>query len=88
MYGELIWSGAQYGESGSYSHQTYLNQSVIALWVGKFNGGGWGDGYDLLIYQTYTVVANVWVVSLQAVIGWTPGINGRQIDHYREQPGR
>ena len=57
--GGLVWDGAEYGEAMDFSVQTYLGNQVIALWVGQFNTGGYGQGHVLLLDQTYTVVANM-----------------------------
>ena len=57
--GGLVWDGAEYGEAMDFSVQTYLGNEVIALWVGQFNTGGYGQGHVLLLDQTYTVVANM-----------------------------
>lgn len=43
----------------TFTPTTYQNQSVLALWQGEFNPSGYGNGYGLLLDETYTVVANI-----------------------------
>lgn len=57
--GQLIWDGSVYGQTLAFSAQTYLGQPVIAIWGGKFNAGGYGQGHDVILDQTYSVIANV-----------------------------
>lgn len=57
--GELIWDGSVYGESMAFSPATYQDQPVIALWNGKFDKRGFGDGHGLVLNQSYAVVANL-----------------------------
>lgn len=61
--GELVWDGTaepwNFRQTMTFTPFMYQNQSVLALWQGKFNSGGYGDGYGLILDETYSVVANV-----------------------------
>ena len=58
--GDLMWSGVDVaGQTMSYEIFTYNGSQVIAVWTGSFNGGGYGDGYGLIVDNTYKVIATV-----------------------------
>lgn len=61
--GGLVWDGNvapfNLGHAMSYAPGTYQNQSVLALWQGQIQPGGWGTGYGLILNDKYEVVANV-----------------------------
>jgi hypothetical protein len=56
-----VWDGSLdgYTQTMAYSVQEYQNKPVLAIWQGQFNAGGYGFGYNLLLNQSYQVVANV-----------------------------
>lgn len=56
-----MWDGRLdgYTQTMAYSVQQYQNKSVLAIWQGQFNSGGYGYGYNLLLNQSYQVVGNV-----------------------------
>lgn len=61
--GELIWDGTaepwNFRQSMSFTPFVYQGQPVLALWQGEFNPGGYGNGYGLILDETYSVVANI-----------------------------
>ena len=59
--GELVWDGSLdgYTQTMAYSVQEYQNKPVLAIWQGQFNAGGYGFGYNVLLNQSYQVVANI-----------------------------
>ncbi|KAJ9118209.1 hypothetical protein QFC22_004115 [Naganishia vaughanmartiniae] len=67
--GELVWDGSLdgYTQTMAYSVQQYRNKSVLAIWQGQFNAGGYGSGYNLLLNETYQVVGNVTTDNLAGI---------------------
>lgn len=63
--GEVIWDGTaepyNFGQGMSFEPALYMGQQVIAFWQGQFFGGGYGDGYGLILNSSYGVIANVYV---------------------------
>ncbi|RXK36052.1 hypothetical protein M231_06700 [Tremella mesenterica] len=57
--GEMVWDGSSWGETMAFSVQTYQGKSVLALWKGAFNAGGYGNGKQILLDDMYQVVTNV-----------------------------
>ena len=63
--GEVIWDGTaepfNFDQSMVFEPSLYMGQNVLALWQGTFFGGGYGDGYGLILNTSYHVIANVCV---------------------------
>ena len=58
-HGELVWDGSEYGPSMTFTPSTYQGKPVIAHWQGIMPVPGQGKGHNLILDQTYTVVANL-----------------------------
>jgi hypothetical protein len=61
--GQLVWDGTaepyNFGQAMAFEPGTYKGEEVLALWQGQFFGGGYGNGYGLILNASYDVVANV-----------------------------
>ena len=58
--GELVWSGADLiGQTMSYDMFAYNGSTVIAVWKGAFQGGGYGNGLAMVLDNTYNVIATM-----------------------------
>lgn len=67
--GELIWSAFVdgYTQTMQFAVQTYKNESVLTMWQGDFNSNGYGNGSNLLLDSTYSVVGNISTSGLGSV---------------------
>lgn len=61
--GTMVYSAEGFGEATMRGLQEYEGQDHIAIWVGDGSPvtGGHGSGYNLLLDNTYSVVANLYV---------------------------
>lgn len=59
--GELIYAAAVdgYQQTMRFGVQTYQNKSVLTMWQGQFNAGGYGSGYNVMLDSTYSIIKNV-----------------------------
>ena len=57
--GEMVWDGSEWGQTMTFSVETYQGEPVLAVWTGAFNAGGWGDGKQVLLDTSYRNIANV-----------------------------
>ncbi|BEJ13982.1 hypothetical protein CspHIS471_0311560 [Cutaneotrichosporon sp. HIS471] len=60
--GELVWDGADFGESIGITPTQFGGAPALALWQGLFNVAGYGNGRGLVLDKTYAVVANFTVM--------------------------
>ena len=61
--GQIVWDGTaepyNFGQAMAFEPGMYKGEEVLALWQGTFFGGGYGDGYGLILNSSYDIVANV-----------------------------
>ncbi|WVQ98406.1 hypothetical protein IAU59_005529 [Kwoniella sp. CBS 9459] len=61
--GEVVWFGAapEFGYAQSMAFQTgyHKGEQVIAIWDGQFNAAGYGNGFGIILDQTYKPIANL-----------------------------
>ena len=61
--GQLIWDGSappyNFGQALAFEPGMYTGEEVLALWQGQFFGGGYGNGFGLILNGSYDIVANV-----------------------------
>ncbi|OCF44771.1 hypothetical protein I317_01461 [Kwoniella heveanensis CBS 569] len=61
--GEVVWFGAaeEFGYAQSMAFQTgyYKGQQVITIWDGRFNAAGYGNGFGIILDQSYSLIANL-----------------------------
>ncbi|KAE9390753.1 hypothetical protein BT96DRAFT_925668 [Gymnopus androsaceus JB14] len=64
--GTMVYFAAGFGQSSMRGLQEYEGADHLAIWVGDGSPvtGGHGSGYNLLLDNTYSVVANVTVTNL------------------------
>ncbi|KAL0577330.1 hypothetical protein V5O48_004654 [Marasmius crinis-equi] len=56
--GTMVWSAADFGETLLFYPVKYKNKDHILIWTGQFSAAGFGFGFNLLVNQSYAVVAN------------------------------
>ncbi|KAK7037526.1 hypothetical protein VNI00_011018 [Paramarasmius palmivorus] len=66
--GTMVWSASDFGESMTFHKVTYKNKDHLLLWTGEFSLSGYGFGHNLLLNQSYDVVANFTTVNLDGVL--------------------